>query len=65
MLNVADSIGVRGLLTHAIDDAAKASYLRLGFEVSPLAPMTLMITLADLRAALGLSPERHGSGPEQ
>ena len=54
VLHAADSIGIRGLLTHAIDDAAKAFYLRLGFEASPLAPMTLMITLADLRAALDI-----------
>jgi GNAT superfamily N-acetyltransferase len=53
VLHAADSIGIRGLLTHALDDAARAFYLRLGFDASPLAPMTLMITLADLRAALG------------
>ncbi|WP_156427662.1 hypothetical protein [Thiohalocapsa sp. ML1] len=46
-------MGIRGLLTHAVDDAAQAFYLRLGFEASPRAPMTLMITLADLQAALG------------
>jgi GNAT superfamily N-acetyltransferase len=53
VLHAADSIGVRGLLTHAVDDAARAFYLRLGFDPSPCAPMTLMITLADLQAALG------------
>lgn len=53
VLHAADSIGVRGLLTHAVDDAARAFYLRLGFDPSPRAPMTLMITLADLQAALG------------
>lgn len=56
VLHAADSIGIRGLLTHAIDDAAKAFYLRLGFDASPIAPMTLMITLADLRVALGIEP---------
>jgi len=31
---------------------ARAFYERLGFEPSPLDPMTLMVTLADLRASL-------------
>jgi hypothetical protein len=31
--------------------AAKAFYLRLDLAESPLDPMTLMITIADLRAA--------------
>jgi GNAT superfamily N-acetyltransferase len=52
VLQAADAIGIRGLIVHAIDDNAKAFYQRLGFEVSPLDPMTLMITLADLRASL-------------
>lgn len=52
ILHAADEIGIRGLLVHAIDDNAKAFYQRLGFDVSPLDPMMLMITLADLRASL-------------
>lgn len=52
ILHAADEIGIRGLLVHAIDDNAKAFYQRLGFDLSPLDPMTLMITLADLRASL-------------
>jgi GNAT superfamily N-acetyltransferase len=51
-LHAADSIGVRGLLVHAISDEAKSFYLSLGLEPSPLEAMTLMVTLADLRAAL-------------
>jgi GNAT superfamily N-acetyltransferase len=50
----AETIGIRGLLVHALDEDAKAFYLRLGLEVSPLEPMTLMTTVADLRAALGV-----------
>ena len=50
VLNAADTIGVRGILVHAISENAKAFYLALGFEGSPFEPMTLMITLADLRA---------------
>ena len=50
VLNAADTIGVRGILVHAISEHAKAFYVALGFEGSPFEPMTLMITLADLRA---------------
>lgn len=48
----ADAIGIRGVLVHALSDRAKAFYERIGFEVSPVDPMTLMVTLAGLRAAL-------------
>lgn len=50
VLAAADSIGIRGMLVHAISVQAKAYYLGLGLEVSPLEPMTLMVTLADLKA---------------
>jgi len=52
VVSAADAIGIRGLLVHALDDAARRLYQHLGFDPSPLDPMTLMITLADLRAAL-------------
>ena len=52
VLNAADIIGIRGLLVDAISDDAKAFYMALGMTTSPLSPMTLMVTLADLRAAL-------------
>lgn len=45
----ADVIGIRGLIVHALSPQAKAFYERVGFEPSPLDPMTLMATLADLR----------------
>ncbi|MGA7564430.1 MAG: GNAT family N-acetyltransferase [Desulfobaccales bacterium] len=51
--HAADSIGIRGIVVHAISEQAKAFYLALGFEPSPLDPMTLMVTLSDLRAILG------------
>lgn len=53
VLAAADSIGIRGLLIHAISDEAKAFYVSLGLDVSPLEPMLLMATVADLRATLG------------
>jgi GNAT superfamily N-acetyltransferase len=52
VIHAADAIGIRGLLVHAISDEAKAFYLKLGCEVSPLEPMTLLATLSDLRSAL-------------
>ncbi|MPV65286.1 GNAT family N-acetyltransferase [Burkholderia sp. BE17] len=48
----ADAIGIRAVITHALSPDAQRCYLSLGFETSPLDPMTLMITLADLHAAL-------------
>jgi GNAT superfamily N-acetyltransferase len=53
VVNAADLIGIRGLLVHAISDDAVAFYTKLGLSPSPLDPMTLMVTLADLRASLG------------
>jgi GNAT superfamily N-acetyltransferase len=53
ILQAAAIIGVRGVLVDAISDDAKAFYLALGMQLSPLDPMTLMVTIADLRASLG------------
>jgi GNAT superfamily N-acetyltransferase len=52
VLGAADTIGIRGLLVHALNESAKAFYQHLGFDPSPLDPMTLMITLCDLRASV-------------
>lgn len=49
VLQAADAIGIRGLLVHALSDSAREFYERIGFDTSPLDPMTLMIALADLR----------------
>ena len=51
VLHAADSIGIRGMLVHAISEEARAFYLRLWLVPSPLDPMTLMTTLSDLREA--------------
>ena len=56
VLRAADIVGVRAMLVDAISNDAKAFYLALGMTVSPLDPMTLMITLADLRGSLAVSP---------
>jgi GNAT superfamily N-acetyltransferase len=50
--HAADSIGIRGIVVHAISEQAKNSYVALGFDPSPQEPMTLMVTLNDIRAAL-------------
>jgi GNAT superfamily N-acetyltransferase len=51
VIQAADVIGIRGLVVHALSAEVKAFYLRLGLEESPLDPLTLMVTIADLRAA--------------
>jgi predicted N-acetyltransferase YhbS len=52
VLQAAEIIGIRGIVVHALSDAAKAFYEHIGFDPSPLDPMTLMITLSDLEASL-------------
>ena len=51
VMQAADAIGIRGIVVHAISEEAKAFYIALGFDPSPLDPMTLLVTLADLRGA--------------
>jgi predicted N-acetyltransferase YhbS len=50
VVRAADTIGIRGIIVHAISTEAKSFYLALGFNESSIEPMTLMITLNDLRA---------------
>lgn len=50
--HAADTIGIRGIVVHAISEEARKFYLALGFDPCPRQPMTLLITLSDLRAAL-------------
>ena len=48
----AETVGVRAVLVHAIDDAARSFYLRFGFSASPIDGMRLMLLMKDLRAFL-------------
>lgn len=48
----ADIIGTRAVLVHAKGEAARAFYLRYGFEQSPTDPLQLMLLMKDLRASL-------------
>ncbi len=50
--HAAETIGIRGIVVHAISAQAKSFYLALGFDASPSEPMTLMVTLSDVRTAL-------------
>ena len=52
MAQAADVIGIRGIVVHAISEEAKKFYLTLGFDASPSEPMTLVVTLSDIRAVL-------------
>ena len=52
VVQAADAIGIRGIVVHAISEEAKSFYVALGFTPSPQDPMTLLLTLSDIRAAL-------------
>ena len=51
VLQASEQIGVRGILVHAASEAARAFYLHMGFEPSPLDPSSLMLRLSDVREA--------------
>lgn len=51
-LQVAEMAGVRAVLLQAVSEQAKQFYARHGFAESPIDPMTMMVTLADLEKAL-------------
>jgi GNAT superfamily N-acetyltransferase len=50
--HAADTIGIRGILVHAISEDARRFYIALGFDPCPADAMTLVVTLRDIRAAL-------------
>jgi GNAT superfamily N-acetyltransferase len=49
-LQAADSIGIRAILVHTKDPAARAWYEQYGLEPSPTDPLHLMMLVKDLRA---------------
>ena len=51
-LGAAEVAGIRAVLLHAISEEAKRFYSKHGFAESPLDPMTMMISLADVEKAL-------------
>ena len=54
-----EAIGVRAMLVHAIDDHARAFYLRHGFEPSVSDSLHLMLLIKDIAAALNAAS--HGT----
>lgn len=48
----ADSIGIRGIVVHAISEEARRFYIALGFDPCPAGSMTLVVTLADAQSAI-------------
>jgi GNAT superfamily N-acetyltransferase len=53
-LSVAEELGVRVLLVHAIDESARGFYRRFGFEPSPTDPLNLQLLIKDVRKTLKL-----------
>ena len=50
--HAASTIGIRGIVVHAISEDARNFYIALGFDPCPSQAMTLVVTLPDLRATL-------------
>ncbi len=50
--HAADTIGIRGIVVHAISEKAREFYISVGFDPCPSDGMTLVVTLRDLRAIL-------------
>jgi GNAT superfamily N-acetyltransferase len=50
--DAADTIGIKGVVVHAISDEARKFYVALGFDPCPAEAMTLVITIRDIRTAL-------------
>ncbi len=52
-MQAAETIGIRGIVVHAISDKARAFYTALGFEAARSDPLFLFMTLSDVRTAFG------------
>ena len=46
-MQAAEIAGIRAILVHAISERGKLFYERGGFTASPIAPMTVMVTVKD------------------
>ena len=51
-LQVADIVGVRAFLVHALHEKASQFYEKVGFKRSPIQPLTLMVTLSEIKKEL-------------
>jgi len=54
---VSKQIGVRALLVHVLTRQAKGFYLQYGFHISPTNDMTLMLSIKEAIAAIGINEE--------
>ena len=52
LAHAAESIGIRSIVVQAISEEARRFYAALGFDPCPLDVVTLVATLADIRATL-------------
>jgi GNAT superfamily N-acetyltransferase len=53
VLHASEQLAVRAVTVDALDDRATSFYRHFGFEPSPLAPRTLMVTLDAVRRTIG------------
>ena len=53
---LAEEMGIRALLCHAIDESAKEFYLHHGFIESPIEPLMVMLNIARIAKGLKLVP---------
>ncbi len=51
-VQVAEQIGVRAILVHALHDHARSFYARYDFEPSPTDPLHLMLLIKDAKASV-------------
>lgn len=51
-LRASEVAGIRAVLLHTVEDSSKRFYLRHGVAESPIDPMTMMITLAEIERSL-------------
>jgi GNAT superfamily N-acetyltransferase len=52
VFQAAEAIGVRGIVVHAISDEARKFWNAIGFSECPHEPLTLVVTLQDIRALI-------------
>lgn len=55
ILHASDTIGIRGLVVHALTEEAASFYQALGLTPAPGEPLLLMVTLEDLRAFMSFA----------
>jgi GNAT superfamily N-acetyltransferase len=60
-VQVAQDIGVRAILVHALHDQARNFYTRYGFEPSPTDPLHLMLLIKDAQTSVPVLQEDRGT----